>query len=46
MDGVLLVIVIALLVVIAMIQIFLLVRKVPVDLNPVQQALRSVEQSV
>jgi DNA recombination protein RmuC len=45
MDGVLPVIVIALLVVIAMIQIFLLVRKVPVDLNPLQQALRSVEQS-
>ncbi|HEX7572068.1 MAG TPA: DNA recombination protein RmuC, partial [Bacteroidota bacterium] len=45
MDGVLLVIVIALLVVITMIQIFLLVRKVPVDLNPLQQALRSVEQS-
>jgi DNA recombination protein RmuC len=45
MDGVLLVVVIALLVVIAMIQIFSLVRKVPVDLNPLQQALRSVEQS-
>jgi DNA recombination protein RmuC len=45
MDGVLLVIVIVLLVVIAMIQIFLLVRKTPVDLNPLQQALRSVEQS-
>jgi DNA recombination protein RmuC len=45
MDGVLPVVVIALLVVIAMIQIFLLVRKVPVDLNPLQQALRSVEQS-
>ncbi|MCX5838117.1 MAG: DNA recombination protein RmuC [Deltaproteobacteria bacterium] len=45
MDGLLLVIVIVLLIVIAMIQIFLLVRKVPVDLNPVQQALRSVEQS-
>jgi DNA recombination protein RmuC len=45
MDGVLLVIVIALLVVIATIQIFLLVRKVPVDLSPLQQALRSVEQS-
>ena len=45
MDGVLLVVVIALLVVIALIQIFLLVRKVPVDLNPLQQALRSVEQS-
>ncbi len=45
MDGVLLVIVITLLVVIAMIQIFLLVRKVPVDMNPLQQALRSVEQS-
>jgi len=45
MDGVLLVIVIALLVVIATIQIFLLVRKVPVDLTPLQQALRSVEQS-
>ena len=45
MDGVLQVIVIALLVVIAVIQIFLLVRKVPVDLNPLQQALRSVEQS-
>ena len=45
MDGVFPVIVIALLVVIAMIQIFLLVRKVPVDLSPLQQALRSVEQS-
>ena len=45
MDGVLLVVVIALLVVIAMIQIFLLIRKVPVDLNPLQQTLRSVEQS-
>jgi DNA recombination protein RmuC len=45
MDGVLLVIVIVLLVVIAMIQIFLLVRKTPVDLNPLQQAFRSVEQS-
>ena len=45
MDGVLLVIVIALLVVIVMIQIFLLVRKVPVELSPLQQALRSVEQS-
>ena len=45
MDGVFLVIVIALLVVIATIQIFLLVRKVPVDLTPLQQALRSVEQS-
>ena len=45
MNGLLLVIVIALLIVIAMIQIFLLVRKVPVDLNPVQQAIRSVEQS-
>ena len=45
MDGVFLVIVIALLVVIAMIQIFLLVRKVPVDLSLLQQALRSVEQS-
>lgn len=45
MDGVLLVIIIVLLVVIAMIQIFLLVRKTPVDLNPLQQALRSVEQS-
>ncbi len=45
MDGMLLVIVIALLVVIAMIQIFLLVRKVSVDLSPLQQALRSVEQS-
>ena len=45
MDGMLPVIVIALLVVIAMIQIFLLIRKVPVDLNPLQQALRSVEQS-
>jgi DNA recombination protein RmuC len=45
MNGLLLVIVIALLIVIAMIQIFLLVRKVPVDVNPVQQAIRSVEQS-
>ena len=45
MNGVFLVIVIALLVVIATIQIFLLVRKVPVDLTPLQQALRSVEQS-
>lgn len=45
MDGVLLFIVIALLVVIAMIQIFLLVRKVPVDLNPLQQTLRLLEQS-
>ncbi len=45
MDGVFLVIVIALLVVIATIQIFLLVRKVPVDLSPLQQALRSMEQS-
>ena len=45
MNGLLLVIVIALLIVIAIIQIFLLVRKVPVDLNPLQQALRSVEQS-
>jgi DNA recombination protein RmuC len=45
MDGVLLVVVIALLVVIAGVQIFLLVRKVPVDLNPLQQTLRSVEQS-
>ena len=45
MDGVLLVIVIALLVVIATIQIFLLVRKTPVDLSPLQQSLRSVEQS-
>jgi DNA recombination protein RmuC len=45
MNGLLLVIVIALLIVIAMIQIFLLVRKVPVDLSPVQQAIRSVEQS-
>ena len=45
MNGLLLVIVIALLIVIAMIQIFLLVRKVPVDLTPVQQAIRSVEQS-
>jgi len=45
MNGLLLVIVIALLILIAMIQIFLLVRKVPVDLNPVQQAIRSVEQS-
>jgi len=45
MNGLLLVIVIALLIVIAIIQIFLLVRKVPVDLNPVQQAIRSVEQS-
>ncbi len=43
MDGELLVI--ALLVVIAAIQIFLLVRKAPVDLTPLQQALRSVEQS-
>jgi DNA recombination protein RmuC len=45
MDGVLLVIVIVLLVVIAMIQLFSLVRKTPVDLNPLQQALRSLEQS-
>ena len=45
MNGLLLVIVIALLILIAMIQIFLLVRKVPVDVNPVQQAIRSVEQS-
>jgi hypothetical protein len=45
MNGVLLVVVIALLVVIATIQIFLLVRKVNIDLNPLQQALRSVEQS-
>ena len=45
MNVLLLVIVIALLIVIAIIQIFLLVRKVPVDLNPVQQAIRSVEQS-
>jgi len=45
MNGLLLVIVIALLILIAMIQIFLLVRKVPVDLSPLQQALRSVEQS-
>jgi DNA recombination protein RmuC len=45
MDSVLVVIVIALLVVIAMIQIFLLVRKIPVDMNPIQQALRSVESS-
>jgi len=45
MNGVLLVIVIAILVAIAIIQIFLLLRKVPVDLNPVQQAIQSVEQS-
>jgi DNA recombination protein RmuC len=45
MDGVFPVIVIALLVVIAVIQIFLLVRKIPIDLSPLQQALRSVEQS-
>lgn len=45
MDGLLLVIVITLLVVIATIQIFLLVRKVPIDLNPLLQALRSAEQS-
>ncbi|OHE18293.1 MAG: recombinase RmuC [Syntrophobacterales bacterium GWC2_56_13] len=45
MNGVLMVIVIAILVVIAIIQIFLLLRKVPVDLNPVQQAIQSVEQS-
>lgn len=45
MDSMLLVIVIALLVVIAIIQIFLLGRKIPVDLNPLQQALRSVERS-
>ena len=45
MNGVLMVIVIAILVVIAIIPIFLLLRKVPVDLNPVQQAIQSVEQS-
>ncbi len=45
MDSVLLVIVIALLVVVATIQIFLLGRKIPVDLNPIQQTLRSVEHS-
>lgn len=45
MDGTLLVIVIAMLAVIAIVQIFLLVRKVTVDLNPVSQALRSMEQS-
>jgi DNA recombination protein RmuC len=43
MDGALLVI--ALLVVIAAVQIFLLIRKAPVDLTPLQQLLRSVEQS-
>jgi DNA recombination protein RmuC len=45
MDSAPLVVVIALLVVIVMIQIFLLVRKVPIDMNPIQQALRSVERS-
>jgi DNA recombination protein RmuC len=45
MNGVFLVVVIALLIVIVIFQIFLLVRKVAVDLNPVQQAFRSVEQS-
>ena len=45
MDGLLLVIVIALLVVIATIQILLAVRKASIDLTPLQQALRSVEQS-
>lgn len=46
MEGVFPVIVIVvLLVVIAMVQIYLLVRKVPVDLSPLQQLLRSVEQS-
>jgi len=45
MDSVLPVIVVVLLVVIAIIQIFLLARKAPVDLNPLQQALRSLEQS-
>jgi DNA recombination protein RmuC len=45
MDSVLWVIVITLLVVIAIIQVFLLVRKVPVDLSPIQQAFRSVERS-
>jgi len=45
MNGVLLVIVIAILVAIAIIQIFLLLRKAPVDLKPVQQAIQSVEQS-
>ena len=46
MDGLFPVIVVVLLVVIAIIQLFLLIRKVPVDLNPLQQPLRSVEQSV
>ncbi len=45
MNGLLLVIVIAILVAIAIIQIFLLLRKVPVDLNPVRQAIQSVELS-
>ncbi|MEI7671901.1 MAG: DNA recombination protein RmuC, partial [Deltaproteobacteria bacterium] len=46
MDGLFPVIVVVLLVVIAIIQLFLLIRKVPVDLTPLQQPLRSVEQSV
>jgi DNA recombination protein RmuC len=41
----LLVIAVALLVVIAAIQVFLLGRKTPVDLNPIQQTLRSIERS-
>lgn len=45
MDGLLVVIVIVLLIVIAAVQMVLLVRKAPFDLNPLQQALRSVEQS-
>jgi DNA recombination protein RmuC len=45
MESMLLVIAVVLLVVISAIQVFLLVRKVPVDLSPVQQALRSAERS-
>ncbi|MBM4312968.1 MAG: DNA recombination protein RmuC [Deltaproteobacteria bacterium] len=45
MESMLLVVAVVLLVVISAIQVFLLVRKVPVDLSPVQQALRSAERS-
>ncbi len=45
MDALLLFIVVTLLAAMVVLQIFLLVRKIRVDLGPIEQVLRSVEQS-